>query len=415
MIRVEGLTKVYEGQPKSAAPAVADLSFENDTGLFLTLLGPSGCGKSTTLRCIAGLETPDAGQVEIGGRVVFSARKRIDLSPAKRRIGMVFQSYAIWPHMTVLENVAYPLRFRDTSAAERRKRAHEVLEIVGLETMADRPAPRLSGGQQQRVALARALVGEPEVLLLDEPLSNLDTNLRRELGGYVRQLQQDLALTVIYVTHDQGEAMSMSDSIALMDQGRIAERGDPVSMYTRPRTRFAASFLGDANYLEAESVEHTDEATTAATAEGRLTVRTAHPDEQTAAVAQSVMIRPESFVISTEAGVESAAWNTFKCTVLSRRYFGLHWEYRLHTPDGWGLTVKGLGGHPVEPGALVWATAAVDDCILVSDHRTNTSRVVDRGSGGEVRHQIGEEESSWLGGGTTKHEDREYSRTNEEV
>lgn len=415
MIRVEGLTKVYEGQPKNAEPAVANLSFENDTGLFLTLLGPSGCGKSTTLRCIAGLETPDAGQIEIGGHVVFSATERIDLSPAKRRIGMVFQSYAIWPHMTVLENVAYPLRFRDVSAAERRKRANEVLEIVGLGTLADRPAPRLSGGQQQRVALARALVGEPEVLLLDEPLSNLDTNLRRELGGYVRQLQQDLALTVIYVTHDQGEAMSMSDSIALMDHGRIAERGDPVSMYTRPRTRFAASFLGDANYLEAESVELTDGATFAATAEGRLTVQTAHTGEDTPAVAQSVMIRPESFVISTEAPAQSAARNTFKCTVRSRRYFGLHWEYKLHTPDGWQLTVKGLGGQPVETGALVWATVAADDCILVADERTTTRHVESSSSDGEVLRPTGHEDSSWLGGKTTKHEDRDNSRTNEEV
>lgn len=414
MIRVEGLTKAYEGQPLTADPAVADLSFENETGQFLTLLGPSGCGKSTTLRCIAGLETPDAGQIEIGDQVVFSARRRIDLSPAKRRIGMVFQSYAIWPHMSVLENVAYPLRFRNATAAERRRRAHDVLEIVGLEGLADRPAPRLSGGQQQRVALARALVGEPEVLLLDEPLSNLDASLRRELGGYVRQLQQDLALTVIYVTHDQGEAMSMSDSIALMNYGRIAERGEPVGMYTKPRTRFAASFLGDANYLHVLSVEIVSGATIVATPEGSLTVQAAS-QALDAAANQTVMIRPESFVLSDSKPHDSAASNSIASQVDSRRYFGNYWEYRLHTEGGWQFTVKGPGGFPVGIDSRVWATVDADECILVSDDRASSGLLAGDDSAADIPEPPLGKQISWFGGAEAEHEIRANTRANEEV
>lgn len=362
MIRVEGLTKRYERQAaENAEPAVADLSFENETGQFLTLLGPSGCGKSTTLRSIAGLETPDDGTIEIGGKVVFSTERRINLSPARRRIGMVFQSYAIWPHMTVIENVAYPLRFTKTPHKARSSRARKVLEIVGLEPLADRPATRLSGGQQQRVALARALVAEPEVLLLDEPLSNLDTALRRDLGAYVRSLQQELGLTVIYVTHDQGEALSMSDTVALMNRGRIVEMGAPERLYSRPQTEFAASFLGDANFLP---VTGTDGSGTAETPEGSFRVSGINEQEIRAGNC-SLMIRPEAVNLS-DAQMDVGETNSFKCEVLKERFFGSHREYRLQTEKGWNLVAKSQGGRHIAPHTWVTASVAVHDTVVVA-------------------------------------------------
>jgi iron(III) transport system ATP-binding protein len=369
MIRVERLTKSYGSGAERGEPVVDQVSFQNDTGRFLTLLGPSGCGKTTTLRCIAGLETPDAGEIQVGARVVYSSAGRIDVSPARRRIGMVFQSYAIWPHMNVLENVVYPLRFQRQTSRERRRRALEVLEIVGLAHLADRPAPFLSGGQQQRVALARALVGRPEVLLLDEPLSNLDAALRRNLGGYLRELQLQLGLTVIYVTHDQSEAISMSDSIALMERGRIVEQGDPVSMYCRPRSRFTASFLEDANYLAVTAIKYDEGALLAQTSEGWLAVD--HPSGARPDMGEDwlVMIRPEDMVIQTPSaeGGPSQAVNTFRVTVESRRYFGFLWEYQVRTEEGLALMVKSLGKQELPIGSPVLITAGREACVLVAD------------------------------------------------
>lgn len=254
MIRIEGLSKTYASQ-EVGKPAVRDVSLSSPRGKFLTILGPSGCGKSTTLRCVAGLEQPDEGQIWIGDQLVFSSSSRTNLSPAKRGIGMVFQSYAIWPHMSVFQNVAYPLKRQGVRSSERKEMVRAVLEMVGLTELAERPAPLLSGGQQQRVALARAIVAEPRVLLLDEPLSNLDSQLRRELRVYLRRLQERLDLTVLYVTHDQTEAMSMSDLIVLLKDGQVIEEGSPTEVYHRPRTEFGAKFVGEANLIPGEAHE----------------------------------------------------------------------------------------------------------------------------------------------------------------
>ncbi len=246
MIIAENLVKTYEG---AKTPVLKNVSFKVERGEVYTLLGPSGCGKTTSLRSIAGLETPDGGRILLDDRVVFSSRDRINVPPDKRNIGMVFQSYAIWPHMTVAKNVAYPLQGRGLSADEVRKRVSRALETVGLLDLADRPSPNLSGGQQQRVALARAIVAEPSVLLLDEPLSNLDAKLREQMRRDLSALQRQLGHSTIYVTHDQEEALALSHRVALMRDGVIVEEGDPVAMYQHPQHPFTAAFLGAANFV----------------------------------------------------------------------------------------------------------------------------------------------------------------------
>jgi len=237
-----------------AIRAVDQVTLAVEHGEFVTLLGPSGCGKTTTLRMVAGLEQNDEGSITIGDRVVSNPAKRLFVSPEQRRIGMVFQSYAIWPHMTVFDNVAYPLRVRRAPKAQIQTRVMAALRLVEMEMFADRPAPLLSGGQQQRVAIARASVFEPEVLLLDEPLSNLDARLRAQMGAEFRRLQQRLKLTSLYVTHDQDEAMALSDRIVVMQHGRILQIGPPETIYQRPASRAVAAFFGSPNLLEARVI-----------------------------------------------------------------------------------------------------------------------------------------------------------------
>ncbi len=231
--------------------AVNCVNLKVERGEFVTLLGPSGCGKTTTLRMVAGLEQNTSGRISIGDRVVSDAAAGFFVPPDRRQLGMVFQSYAIWPHMTVFDNVAYPLRIRRRPKAEIRERVHAVLRLVEMETFAERPAPALSGGQQQRVAIARALVFEPEVLLLDEPLSNLDARLRTQMGDEFRALQKRLGITSLYVTHDQEEAMALSDRVVVMEAGRILQVGAPEEIYRRPATRAVAAFFGSPNLLDA--------------------------------------------------------------------------------------------------------------------------------------------------------------------
>jgi len=246
VIDVDALWKTFaEGD----RPILRGVSFHVKRGEVYTLLGPSGCGKTTSLRSIAGVESPDTGRITLGDRVVFSSEERINISPDRRRIGMVFQSYAIWPHMTVAGNVAYPLEAQRLPQVDIDRRVARALDIVGLGDLHDRPAPNLSGGQQQRVALARAIVAEPDVLLLDEPLSNLDAKLRSQMRRDLIALQRQLGHTTVYVTHDQEEALALSHRIALMRAGEIVEEGDPISMYQQPRHPFSAGFLGAANFV----------------------------------------------------------------------------------------------------------------------------------------------------------------------
>jgi len=250
MIKIDNLRMMYRSGTEQVV-AVDDVSLEIKQGQFFTLLGPSGCGKTTTLRCVAGLETPDSGEIGVGNDVVFSSSRHINVPPFRRNIGMVFQSYAIWPHMSVFDNVAFPLlhatpRPSRKQILERVLQALSLVQLVGLE---DRPAPYLSGGQQQRLALARALVGEPSVLLLDEPLSNLDAKLREEMRVELRDLVKRLNVTTLFVTHEQIEALAMSDVVAVMQKGKIVQAGTPLEIYTQPQGLFVAEFIGRTNLI----------------------------------------------------------------------------------------------------------------------------------------------------------------------
>ncbi len=254
MVRIDGVEK-YFGEGRQRVHVLKGVSLDIPEGSLYTLLGPSGCGKTTTLRCVAGLERPESGNISIDEKMVFNSADWTYVPPNHRPIGMVFQSYAIWPHMTVFQNVAYPLTIQHRPKVEIKKRVEDVLKVVGLHGLEDRPAPKLSGGQQQRVAFARALVNEPKVMLLDEPLSNLDAKLREQMRYEIKALQRRVNITTIYVTHDQAEALAISDQIAVMHGGRLIEVGTPHQLYSRPRRKFTATFLGLTNLIGGRVVE----------------------------------------------------------------------------------------------------------------------------------------------------------------
>ncbi|MDP2241800.1 MAG: ABC transporter ATP-binding protein [Burkholderiales bacterium] len=249
-IRIKGVSKYYYAEGKTIK-ALDDVNLVIPANHIFTLLGPSGCGKTTLLRCIVGLEMPDTGEISIGGDVVWSKAKNISVPPEKRGLGMVFQTYAIWPHMNVFDNVAYPLQVRNVPRDVIRQRVEKTLHFVQLEGFEKRPATKLSGGQQQRVALARALVAEPKVILFDEPLSNLDAKLREETRKELRAFLGKLQITAVYVTHDRVEALALSDSIAVMRAGKIIEVGTPKKIYFDADHRFVADFIGRANLVKA--------------------------------------------------------------------------------------------------------------------------------------------------------------------
>ncbi len=256
MLVIKELYKTFSLE-KGEVRAVRAVSFEVKRGEFFALLGPSGSGKSTCLRCVAGLEQPDRGEISIGGKLVFSKKENIAVPPDERALGMVFQSYAIWPHMTVGQNVAFPLeeRRKDFSKKLRREAVAEALEMVQLQGFENRPSTQLSGGQQQRVALARAIVTKPQLLLLDEPLSNLDAKLREDMRHEIRELTRSMGITTFYVTHDQVEALSMADKVGVIIDGMLMEMGPPMEMYKNPRTKIVAGFIGTTNMLDGVVVE----------------------------------------------------------------------------------------------------------------------------------------------------------------
>jgi iron(III) transport system ATP-binding protein len=321
VIQISNLRKCYWTQG-ARVQAVDGVDVEVGTGEIFMLLGPSGCGKTTTLRCVAGLEIPDEGEIRLSEQVVFGNGGEIMVPVYQRGVGMVFQSYAIWPHLSVFDNVAYPLvhgRFRiDKSAVK--DRVHRVLSLVGLEGMADRPAPLLSGGQQQRVALARALAYEPKVLLLDEPLSNLDAKLRAEMRVELRRLIKTLNLTALYVTHDQEEALVLGDRIAVMAGGKILQVGAPREVYARPRSEVVADFLGAANLLEGaiSAPSADDDSVLVQTAMGTLIC-----NRSQAVLADhkvTVMFRPED--LRLRAATASAGENSFLGVVEQALFLG---------------------------------------------------------------------------------------------
>jgi iron(III) transport system ATP-binding protein len=306
VLSVSSLNTEYPSPGGPPVRAAQDVTFTVPEGKLFTLLGPSGCGKTTTLRSIAGLERPTSGEIQVGGHVVYSASRNVFVAPNRRNFGMVFQSYAIWPHMNVFQNAAFPLEVRRQKppAREIKERVMRVLQAVALDHLADREATKLSGGQQQRLALARALVMEPKLLLLDEPLSNLDAKLREKMRFELKRIQRELGLTTIYVTHDQSEALALSHEIAVMNEGRIVQVGSPRDIYERPRTKFVADFIGTTNFLdgivigaEPSGRGHLRVRTTV----GELKAKCDEPLSQGTGV--SVSIRPEDVHLSDEEPV----------------------------------------------------------------------------------------------------------------
>ncbi len=317
--------------------AVNDISVTVQPGEVFTLLGPSGCGKSTTLRIVAGLEQPQRGEVYLSGRVVAIGERGFSLPPEKRDVGMVFQSYAIWPHMTVYENVAFPLQLRHMSAQEVREKVRRALDLVGLAETGDRGATELSGGQQQRVALARAIVYEPTLLLLDEPLSNLDAKLREYMRVELRALQQRLGIAVLFVTHDQTEAMVMSDRIAVLQHGHIEQVGPPATLYERPATPFVRDFLGRVLTLEIAP----------SSVDGRLAELVGEagavlelPPRAPLGEGRRLLLscRPENVLV---VGPETSAPNYLPAVVESAAYLGERVEYIVRTTGGRQFNVFG--------------------------------------------------------------------------
>ena len=324
MIKLTGLTKRYTGR-EVTNNAVDGIDLEIAAGKLVTLLGPSGCGKTTTLRLIAGLERATAGEIRIEDEVVNAPQRGVFVGANRRPIGIVFQSYAIWPHMTVAENVMFPLRVQRprVKKAEARERALTALDLVGLADLANRPAPALSGGQQQRVALARALIREPKVLLLDEPLSNLDAGLRDRMRDEIRAVQQRLGITTVFVTHDQDEALAISDEVVVINAGRVVEHGLPQEIYAWPSSEFTARFLGVSNSMEG-TVRHVgDGVAEVVLSAGTMRCRCSEGLQPGNEV--SVFMRPESFRLSRRQHSESAWPGHIEFSI----YHGDCWDYHV--------------------------------------------------------------------------------------
>jgi len=334
-VSLRGVSKTYPG---GTHPAVAALTLDAPSNRVLALLGPSGCGKTTALRLIAGLERPDAGTIEIGGRRVFAPG--VWLPPHKRSVGMVFQDYALFPHMTVRGNIGYGLN--RLAHGERARRLEDVLRLTGLAAYAARHPHELSGGQQQRVAIARAIAPKPSVVLLDEPFSNLDVEMREQVRSEVLELLRAAGVTVILVTHDQDEAFVAADTIAVMNEGRIHQVGTAEELYYRPATRFVAQFVGIANF-----VRGTGENGRIATALGSFMA-----EGDSANGRAEVLLRPEQLEVAHDDGVPA--------TVIEREFHGHDWLYVMRTASGEDVRLIGSAIEPIALGARVGVRACVD-------------------------------------------------------
>jgi iron(III) transport system ATP-binding protein len=373
MLSVQNLVKSYDPDSGSArVRAVDDVSFTVEDGEMFTLLGPSGCGKTTTLRSVAGLEKPDAGRIAVDERVLFArdpagGTPPVDVAVNRRGLGMVFQSYAIWPHMTVFDNVAFPLQVRHrgvrtTPKAEIAERVERVLEVMQLGEYVGRRAITLSGGQQQRLALARALVTRPPLLLLDEPLSNLDAKLRESLRFELKRLQRELGVTSVYVTHDQTEALALSSKIAVMRDGKVQQIGRPRDIYERPESRFVAEFIGSSNFLPGTVTAAGAGELTVDTGPGPLVLRSALAIPVGGEVI--VSIRPESVRLRSADDGEQAAAGEWTGEVVSRAFQGDTIDHVVRV-GGTEVRTRGNPAVSVEPGRTVLLTLEQDRLALV--------------------------------------------------
>jgi iron(III) transport system ATP-binding protein len=351
-VTITGLTKRY-----GHVGAVADLDLTVRPGELVALLGPSGCGKTTTLRLVAGFLAPDSGEIRVGDRVLSSPT--VVIPPERRRMAMIFQSYALWPHMTVAQNVAYGLRFAGVPRPERERRVEAMLQVVQLGGYGARYPGELSGGQQQRVAVARALVVEPEILLLDEPLSNLDASLREEMRFEIRRLHEQFGITTLYVTHDQAEAMVISDRVAVLREGRVVQAGAPRELFEQPRTRFVAEFIGKTNLIDAVADGP------ASVARGGLRLRVA-ADGLTERAPAVVSIRPHQIVLGPAGAGAPAGPNVLAGSVIRASYLGDTVDYQVRL-EGSDVVLRVTGPAParVRAGELVAVSVPPEACVLL--------------------------------------------------
>jgi iron(III) transport system ATP-binding protein len=349
-VDLRGLTKRF-----GSLAVVDNVSLRIDHGQLVCLLGPSGCGKTTTLRLIAGFLEPSSGEIHVGDRVVSSSSRT--LPPESRKMSMIFQSYALWPHMTVAENIVYGLRLRKIDRDTIARKLDVILKATKLGVLAQRYPGELSGGQQQRVALARALIVEPETLLLDEPLSNLDANLREEMRFEIRRLHDEYRYTTVYVTHDQSEAMTTADLIAVMNSGKIDQLGTPEDIYDRPQSEFVARFIGASNVIKGTARDDNHVAFAGATL--RVVGAKLTPGQETA-----VAIRQHDIQLSTQAPQNQA--NTVKATVMRQVFLGASRDYMVETPDGTTLRIVTPTENAVPRGSEVWLTLPPERCRALS-------------------------------------------------
>ena len=364
-VELAGLRKSY-----ADVTVLDDFSLRANQGELVTLLGPSGCGKTTTLRCIAGLERAERGEIRIGERLVACPERRVFLPPNRRDIGMVFQSYALWPHMTVFGNVAYPLRVRRRDRRERQRAVMEILAMVGMDSYAHRPVTELSGGQQQRVALARAMVARPAVLLFDEPLSNLDAKLRRSMRREIRDAHDRSGGTSIYVTHDQEEAITLSDRVVVIRGGKIQQVGTPKEIYTKPATRFVADFIGFENLLTATVSEARDGSTAVKLMSGAGPVWTSKGITRVPGTEVVLAARADELEIGSPGSPGEAPAAAIPGVIRSRTYAGGRVEYLVEAA-GAQVVVRapeaGAAGSMLEAGSDAWVRFPVDAAVLVDD------------------------------------------------
>jgi iron(III) transport system ATP-binding protein len=358
MVKVTDLVKHFRRGDGTDVAAVDNVSLQVMPGTFTVLLGPSGCGKTTLLRCIAGLERPSQGRIDIRGRTVFSSDQKINLPPEKRGLNMIFQSYALWPHMTAAANVAYPLTCRQVPRSEIPARVQRALELVGIPELGKQYSNQLSGGQQQRVALARAIVSNSDLVLFDEPLSNVDAKVREQLRFELVAMQQQLNFAALYVTHDQVEAMELAHNIAVLEKGRIAQMGSPHEVYELPRSRYVAGFIGSINEIEG-TIEAVD-------ASGVATVKTPLVMLRVASMVDglvpgdrvAVVCRPERAQLSLE---EPAAENRWQATIRASMFSGSRTEHVLDVGSPTPFRVWRTDSQPLPHGRPAWIAVQPGD------------------------------------------------------
>lgn len=368
MLSVKSLHTEYADANGRVVKAAQDVSFEVPDGALFTLLGPSGCGKTTTLRSIAGLERPRAGEIVARGSVVFSSDKRVFVAPNRRNFGMVFQSYAIWPHMNVFKNVAFPLEVRKPRPSRKviEEKVMRVLSAVQLADLVDRDATKLSGGQQQRLALARALVMEPQLLLLDEPLSNLDAKLRERMRFELKRMQRDFGLTTIYVTHDQSEALALSHEIAVMNEGRIVQIGSPRDIYERPRNKFVADFVGSTNFIGGTMTSAVAEngRCRVATALGELDVQCV--DDLAKGATVVVSVRPEDVELSEAEPAREDGDNLCRGIVEAKVFLGDYLDFQVKVGES-ALLARVHPSLRTPAGAPINVRMRAEKCVAIAD------------------------------------------------